>query len=153
MNSKASKVRAWLGQLADRTIRHWISYGSMSQQREGRLLSVAQHKQGLLLVLDTGTAIWRCRQQFAKTVLRCLSRRREMRAKMTRLHLYSSEAITIDGATRMTFATVGGDVERLFATPDDVAEYTDHSDSSRRRNNIKRAVRACVNRAWCLRSA
>ena len=141
MKSKANKVRAWLNQLADSTIRHWLSYGSMNHQREGRLLSVAQHKQGLLLVLDTGTAIWRCRQQFAKTILRCLSRRREMRAKMTRLHLYSSEAITIDGANRMTYATVSGDVEGLFATLDDVAEYTDHSETSRRRNHIKRAIR------------
>jgi hypothetical protein len=123
----------------------------MSQQREGRLLSVGQHKQGILLVLDTGTAIWRCRQQFAKTVLRCLSRRREMRLKMTRLHLYCSEAITIDGANRMTFATVGGDVERLFATPDDMAEYTDHSDSDRRRNHVKRAVRSYVSFSRCMK--
>lgn len=123
MKDKASKVRDWLRQLVDKTVQHWVSYGSMSQCKEGKLLSVAQHKQGILLVLDTGTAVWRCRSSFARTILRCLNRRRELRAKMARLHLYCSEAVTIDGANRMTFATVGGDVEQLFASEQDVAEY------------------------------
>ena len=106
--STTNKLKAWIRQLTDPTVTDWVSYGSMSHQRQGRAESIELHKQGIVITLSTGTTVvWRCSQAFARLVLGCLQRSPVM------VHVHADSMV----------ATAGMDLESLFASDEDVAEY------------------------------
>ena len=69
-------AQLWLKQLTDRTVTDWISYGSMSHQKHGRLKLVERCKQGLRILLTTGQrVVWRASKALAERVLQSMPTR------------------------------------------------------------------------------